>query len=259
MDKKKLFYIIVVLQAVLLLGMVAYKEATVAFGAKIILKTVPYDPTDFFRGDYINIRYEISDISLTSLDYNNEEFSRGNDVFVSLEPEKDKNGVDYWKAKSVSNRKKAEPYIKGTVSEIYSKTIYTIKDEESGKDYDYEVIEYEGQYYYQQPLEMSFKEGDEVQFNVFNNAATYAVKCDKELCPQNKGKLEGFKVGTIKKIAKGVKFIRISYPIESYFVPKNQGNLPQFRTGEMLVEVALWKGDSIATNILIDGQKIDFR
>ena len=42
---------------------VAYKEHMLNFGTEIMLRTVPVDPRDLFRGDYVILNYEISEIS----------------------------------------------------------------------------------------------------------------------------------------------------------------------------------------------------
>ena len=51
---------IVALQLVFILGLVAYKEVTLRFGTEVMLQTVPVDPRDLFRGDYVTLRYGIS-------------------------------------------------------------------------------------------------------------------------------------------------------------------------------------------------------
>ncbi|TCO76923.1 GDYXXLXY domain-containing protein [Marinisporobacter balticus] len=37
-------------------------------GEEILIKTKPFDPRDLFRGDYVQLHYEINDISLEQLD-----------------------------------------------------------------------------------------------------------------------------------------------------------------------------------------------
>lgn len=49
-----------------ILGFVAMKEYTLRNGIEITLKTVPVDPRDLFRGDYVVLHYEISTIDLNS-------------------------------------------------------------------------------------------------------------------------------------------------------------------------------------------------
>lgn len=255
MEKGKLFYLIVALQVVFLIGMIGFKQSTVWFGEKVLLKPIPYDPTDILRGDFINIRYEISTIKLDSIKSDTKDFNRGDTVFVRLEK-----GKDYSNAAEVSTKKTAEPYIKGVVNDIYTKNIYTVKDANSSAQYSYEETVYDYGY---GPIPtksgQSFDVGDKVEFTEFNSRVNFLMKCQNGVCPYQSDQYTKYNIGNIINVKKGIKEISIGYPIESYFVPKNQGSLPQFRAADMLVEVALWHGDAVATNILINGQKIDFR
>lgn len=263
METKKIFYIIVALQVIFLLGMIALKQSTVAFGTRVVLKTLPYDPTEFFRGDYINIRYEISNIDPSTLKNDNKDFAAGEAIYARLE----KTG-DYWKVAEISHSKLQNPYIKGIVKGINMKVVYTIKETNSSKDYKYEETIPYLNYGYRDYLQA----GDKVQFTVFNDVVSYPYKCENGICPYTSepekpvkramdalNVQDQYHVGTITNVQKDLKELNVQYPIESYYVPKNEGNLPQFRNGEMKVEVALWHGDAIATNILINGQSIDFR
>ena len=255
MEKGKLFYLIVALQVAFLIGMLGFKQSTVGFGEKVLLKPIPYDPTDLFRGDYITIRYEISTIKIDSIKSDTRDFSRGDPIFVRLEK-----GKDYSTAAEVSTKKTAEPYIKGVVDGVYTKNIYTVKEANSSNNYAYEETIYD--YGYGEvptKTDQSYDVGDKVEFNEFNNRVSYLIKCPNGACPYQSDVYTQYKIGNVINVKKGIKEISIGYPIESYFVPKNEGNLPQFRAADMLVEVALWHGDAVATNLLINGQKIDFR
>ena len=253
MEKGKLFYLIVALQVVFLIGMIGYKQSTVWFGEKVLLKPIPYDPTDILRGDFINIRYEISNIKIDSIKSDTKDFKRGDTILVRLEK-----GKDYSNAVEVSTKKTAEPYIKGVVNEVYTKNVYTVKDANSSNNYVYEETVYDYGYQDSKSIQ-SFDVGDKVEFNELNNRVSYLIKCPNGACPYQSDMYTQYKIGNVINVKKGIKEIGIGYPIESYFVPKNQGNLPQFRAADMLVEVALWHGDAVATNLLINGQKIDFR
>ena len=54
------FLIIVLFQLLILVGLTGFNEAILAFGKTVVLQTVPVDPRDIFRGDYVVLRYEIS-------------------------------------------------------------------------------------------------------------------------------------------------------------------------------------------------------
>jgi uncharacterized membrane-anchored protein len=57
---KRLFVVVIVIQVVFLLGLVGYREATLIYGRTAVLQTVPVDPRDLFKGEYVTLRYEIS-------------------------------------------------------------------------------------------------------------------------------------------------------------------------------------------------------
>ena len=56
-------------------------------GQEIILKTVPVDPRDMFRGDYMTLNYPISQLNIKSLPTEKTDFKVGYSVFVELETE----------------------------------------------------------------------------------------------------------------------------------------------------------------------------
>jgi uncharacterized membrane-anchored protein len=60
---RKLFIICsVILQILLLAFMAGQREYVLHTGRTIYLRTVPFDPRDYFRGDYVTLNYEISTI-----------------------------------------------------------------------------------------------------------------------------------------------------------------------------------------------------
>ena len=59
---KAKYYAIVGCQLLVLAGLIAHKQITLVTGTTVLLKTVPVDPRDMFRGDYVVLRYEISRI-----------------------------------------------------------------------------------------------------------------------------------------------------------------------------------------------------
>lgn len=73
---------IILFQLLILLGLIGFNEATLAFGKSVVLQTRPVDPRDLFRGDYVMLRYEISTISrIPGLENVNE----GDKVYVHLD------------------------------------------------------------------------------------------------------------------------------------------------------------------------------
>jgi len=123
MNKKKIFLIIGIIWIILIGGFVGIKEFTLKTGNEVLLKTVPVDPRDLFRGDYIILRYEISAIDTNALALNISNFKIEDNIYVTLNIDKDKIG-------NVSSISKQAPengnFIKGTVKKAYSNSL-TVK------------------------------------------------------------------------------------------------------------------------------------
>lgn len=87
------FWIVVALQASTVIAFAAVREVSLRVGREIALETVPVDPRDLFRGDYVVLRYKISTLSACY-------WRTGTTIFVPLG---ERNGV--W---SVSGRSSSE-------------------------------------------------------------------------------------------------------------------------------------------------------
>lgn len=101
------FLAVVALQVALLLVIIVPKERTLATGEEVVLQTVPVDPRDLFRGDYVNLRYTIS----TLRGYAG--FAVGDRIYVGLMQQ-----GDVWDVRSASQSPPDGLYIKGRVTEI---------------------------------------------------------------------------------------------------------------------------------------------
>lgn len=49
---------------IILFAMTIIPMATLFFGDEIILETIPYDPRDLFRGDYVALSYKINEVDI---------------------------------------------------------------------------------------------------------------------------------------------------------------------------------------------------
>ena len=58
---------IIILQIVSLVVFVIYQENLKGTGTKIVLQTIPIDPRDLLRGEYVDLRYEISDVTVENV------------------------------------------------------------------------------------------------------------------------------------------------------------------------------------------------
>ncbi|UGV39848.1 GDYXXLXY domain-containing protein [Methanococcoides orientis] len=97
------------------------KMFTLSLGKDILLKTEPVDPRDVFRGDYVNLNYEISTIDLDKTPFDHE-FMMGESIYAKLS-EKEK----YWTIDWVSHRKPdvsdEDVCMKGVVTSSYDDTL----------------------------------------------------------------------------------------------------------------------------------------
>lgn len=89
----------VVLLSLALLALVQQRASILQTGAEVRLRTVPVDPRDLFRGDYVVFAYEIGTVDAG----NASGFRRGEQVYVTLKPGPD----GFARAESVSREKPA--------------------------------------------------------------------------------------------------------------------------------------------------------
>ncbi|TAJ18600.1 MAG: hypothetical protein EPO65_08655 [Dehalococcoidia bacterium] len=76
------FAVLVLLQALVIIGFVVREERIRATGREIVLKAVPVDPRDLLRGDYVILGYDVQSIPT----YKGLGLLRaGDEVYVSLE------------------------------------------------------------------------------------------------------------------------------------------------------------------------------
>ncbi len=115
---KVAFIAIVLLQVIFILGLAGYKEVTLRFGKEVTLQTMPVDPRDLFRGDFVILRYGISRITPGGQSV----IVRGNPkhgdtVYVRLQ---EMDGV--WVAQEIASNPRSDwdVFIKGKVTEARS-------------------------------------------------------------------------------------------------------------------------------------------
>jgi len=108
----------VVIQFLLLLGLLGFKQYAVLTGETVILRVQPIDPTDLFRGDYVTLTYDISRLQTSQLagdDY----FDRDDRIYVELVK-----GDPYWQPVAVYSDRhqehKPSVVVKGKLSDYSS-------------------------------------------------------------------------------------------------------------------------------------------
>ncbi len=106
---KAKYFLLVGWQILLLLGLIASKYMTLLTGTTIVLDTVPVDPRELFRGDYVVLRYTISRLNLSQVDnrLTKAQLKPGRTVYVALVPPSGRT-QKAWKAVALFGRKPDE-------------------------------------------------------------------------------------------------------------------------------------------------------
>ncbi|UCD81222.1 MAG: GDYXXLXY domain-containing protein [Desulfobacterales bacterium] len=83
---RKIFIVLAVLMQILVLVyMAGEREHILRYGKIIYLRTAPIDPRDLFRGDYVRLNYEISNIPADSLPLGDDgKMTKGEKIYVYL-------------------------------------------------------------------------------------------------------------------------------------------------------------------------------
>lgn len=102
MNKRLIVGITALLWVAVAMGTIVSKQYILTTGKTIMLETVPVDPRDFLRGDYVVLRYKISALDLTRIKSAKAYYHSGERIFVELVP-KDK----FWEAAAVDGKKDA--------------------------------------------------------------------------------------------------------------------------------------------------------
>ena len=99
LDKNRLriFFGIVALQLIILIGIIGFNEFALRTGTLVVLETVPLDPEDNFSDDSVELRYEINKLGSDLFD--KPSFRLDQDVVVAL-----KRRDDVWVAVGVSDK-----------------------------------------------------------------------------------------------------------------------------------------------------------
>ena len=239
------FIVIVMLQVILLTGMIAYRQHWVSTGERILLRTMPVDPRDIFRGDYVNLSYEITNIDLDALGANSG--MKPNDVvYVALgrEPE------GTYKAVSASAVQPAGgKFIQGRVKQETQAGRWTISVRDDSGNFRLLSPRWFG----------GFNVGERVLFCL--DGRGNVLSQSKEMPSYKPQCYTGEPLWAVVEDAKETKFrqLRVEYGIESYFVEEGKGRAIEAsrNTRDLKVEVSLRKdGKGIITGLVMDGKVI---
>lgn len=120
MKSKKLFILTAIFWLVIIIGFIGLKEFTIRTGEQVLLKTMPVDPRDLFRGDYIVLRYEISSLDLDKTPAERTDFKIDDKIYVSLKKENNY-GIPLRVYKNIPKDEKL--FLKGTVKRVRDRNL----------------------------------------------------------------------------------------------------------------------------------------
>ena len=111
MNKKLIVVIIGFLWIAIAAGIILSKEQTLRTGRMVVLETVPVDPRDFLRGDYVVLRYKLSSLDLNQIESKKKwyHYLPGERIYVKLEPK-----GKFWQAVAIYEKK-------GTINGLFIK------------------------------------------------------------------------------------------------------------------------------------------
>ena len=121
MNKKLIFIAVSFLWIAVAVGLIISKQHIIRTGKTVLLETVPVDPRDFLRGDYVILRYKISTIALQQIQSEKSYYGQGERVYVKLEPRE-----RFWEATAVKTKKPISDnavYMKARVKYCYDKKL----------------------------------------------------------------------------------------------------------------------------------------
>ncbi|MFA6217788.1 MAG: GDYXXLXY domain-containing protein [Candidatus Omnitrophota bacterium] len=121
MNKKLIFFAVSLIWIAVAVGLIISKQHIIRTGKTVLLETVPVDPRDFLRGDYVILRYKISSIDLQKTASERSYYEYGRKVYVKVEP-----GERSWEATAVNTKMPVSDnrvYIKASVRSCYNKKL----------------------------------------------------------------------------------------------------------------------------------------
>jgi uncharacterized membrane-anchored protein len=238
------FFLLVILQILILAGMIGYRYYWLATGEEVVLRVSPVDPRDLFRGDYVRLAYEISSLDLDQLSVK-EDFRPKEKIYVILE----KGSDGTWKASGAAKTPPSgKKFIQGLVEferKDSSRWEITLRDDQ-------------GNLHSLSPRWWSEKQpGGRMTFCLDKRGQVVSfVKED----PSRKDPCRGgpFLTGTVADIkATPFRLVRVEYGIESFFVQEGKGrDIESRRAGpDIRVEAVLRKdGKAMLKSLLVDGK-----
>lgn len=112
--QRAILFVAIAFQMAVLGSMIARSAWTLMTGETILLRVIPVDPRDLFRGDYVILSYDFT-TRRPAGELPFHESHAGREIFVTLVPEAD---GKHWKSASVSwTRPTSGTYLRGQVGQ----------------------------------------------------------------------------------------------------------------------------------------------
>jgi uncharacterized membrane-anchored protein len=115
--ERKILLVTVAAQLVILVGMIALRAVPLVTGQTVLVRVVPVDPRDLFRGDYVILSYDFSRVPREGIEGLSEKErgswskSEGRTVYVPLVPDSD--GVHLGAGKVTVVKPASGPFLRG--------------------------------------------------------------------------------------------------------------------------------------------------
>lgn len=209
---------------IIALGFIAYLEMDKKSGEEVILKVVTLDPYDLFRGNYVNLNYEIQNIDTDKIteNFDSEELNYGEKVCVTLD----------------------DSIPSGQVELIKRSELEKFSEKKICGEYEYRNLNFTRKY-----LDLTDEEKQKINNEIYSYPEGEVVDYKKT---EEKMKELGYKAEQYT----------LSFPsINKYFIPKGTGYAidEAAREGRLTASINVTKaGNSYVNYLLIDGEKIDF-
>ncbi|MBF0488672.1 MAG: GDYXXLXY domain-containing protein [Nitrospirae bacterium] len=237
--------IAVLIQLLLLLSIIAYKQDIIATGERILLVTRMFDPRDLLKGEYVRLSYDISSLKTDKFGVK-DTFKARDTIYVTLS--KNADGTS-----SPVTFSKTEPqgatFIRGTVISAYKTPTGTITvKEDSGLTHEFD--------YYWQPYQ---KEGRYVFCVNKEGRLMFHFPVSNEKWRTCEGGLDKV-YGTVEKTIRHEDMqINAEFGIEKFFVEEGKGRAIEHGIlGQGVVAVIYLSkdGKGVLKTLIINGKEL---
>ena len=237
------FAVVILLQVLILVGIIGYREYRVATGERVLLQSSPVDPRDLFRGDYVTLAYDLSSIDLDRAGIRGD-IRRNDRIFAVLE--KAENGT-YRMASASPTAPPGGKFLRGRVTRVNERAVrhqVTLRTDGAGE----RTFE---------PRWFSFHEGERVILCLDRGGQVQTSLREKEGARCRTGEALAGTVTAVKKIS--FRQAAVEYGIEHFFLEEGKGKaMERARNArDLRVEVALREdGRGLITGLFLDGRRV---